>query len=76
MMLFGEFVKKGGDYLKEKQARKKFVRYKDGAERYSLGIQNFMKIAKEAGAVRKIRGTVLVNTEKLDEYIDSFEVRE
>lgn len=35
-----------------------------------------MKIAKEAGAVRKIRGTVLVNTEKLDEYIDSFEVRE
>lgn len=57
-------------------SNKKFVRYKDGAELYSLGIQNFMKIAKEAGAVRKIRGTVLVNTEKLDEYIDSFEVRE
>ena len=62
--------------MAEKQARKKFVRYKDGAELYSLEIQNFMKIAKEAGAVRKIRGTVLVNTEKLDEYIDSFEVRE
>ena len=57
-------------------SNRKFVRYKDGAELYSLGIQNFMKIAKEAGAVRKIRGTVLVNTEKLDEYIDSFEVRE
>ena len=62
--------------MAEKQARKKFVRYKDGAELNSLGIQNFMKIAKEAGAVRKIRGTVLVNTEKLDEYIDSFEVKE
>ena len=62
--------------MADKQARKKFVRYKDGAELYSLGIQNFMKIAKEAGAVRKIRGTVLVNTEKLDEYIDFFEVRE
>jgi len=62
--------------MAEKQARKKFVRYKDVAELYSLGIQNFMKIAKEAGAVRKIRETVLVNTEKLDEYIDSFEVRE
>ena len=60
----------------EKQTRKKFVRYKDGAELYSLGIQTFMKIAKEAGAVRKIRGTVLVNIEKLDEYIDSFEVKE
>lgn len=58
--------------MAEKQARKKFVRYKDGAELYSLGIQNFMKIAKETKAVRK----VLVNTEKLDEYIDSFEVRE
>ena len=62
--------------MADKQTQKKFVRYKDGVELYSLGIQNFMKIAKEAGAVRKIRGTVLVNTEKLDEYIDSFEVRE
>ena len=61
---------------KQKLANKKFVRYKDGAELYSLGIQNFMKIAKEAGAVRKIRGTVLVNIEKLDEYIDSFEIKE
>lgn len=61
---------------KQSLSNKKFVRYKDGAELYSLGIQNFMKIAKEAGAVRKIRGTVLVNIEKLDEYIDSFEVRE
>ena len=62
--------------MADKQARKKFVRYKDGAELYSLRIQNFMKIVKEAGAVRKIRGTVLVNIEKLDEYIDSFEVKE
>lgn len=61
---------------KQSLSNKKFVRYKEGAELYSLGIQNFMKIAKEAGAVRKIRGTVLVNIEKLDEYIDSFEVRE
>ena len=61
---------------KQKLTNKKFIRYKDGAELYSLGIQNFMKIAKEAGAVRKIRGTVLVNIEKLDEYIDSFEVKE
>lgn len=61
---------------KQSLSNKKFVRYKDGAELYSLGIQNFMKIAKEAGAVRKIRGTVLVNTEKLDENIDSFEVKE
>ena len=62
--------------MTDKLTRKKYVRYKDGAELYSLGIQNFMKIAKEAGAVRKICGTVLVNTEKLDEYIDSFEVKE
>ena len=61
---------------KQSLSNKKFIRYKDGAELYSLGIQNFMKIAKEAGAVRKIRGTVLVNIEKLDEYIDSFEVKE
>lgn len=29
---------------------KKFVRYKEGAERYSMGLHSFIDIAKEAGA--------------------------
>ena len=52
--------------------RKKFVRYPEGAEIYSLGIQSFMKIAKEAHAVYKIRNIALVNTEILDAYLEAF----
>ena len=51
---------------------KKYVRYAEGAERYSMGIQTFMKLAKEAKAVRKINQIVLVNTEALDKYIECF----
>lgn len=57
---------------KNAESSKKYVRYKEGAERYSMGIQSFMKIAKEAKAVRKIRNMVLVNTEELDKYLECF----
>ena len=49
---------------------KKWVRYDEGARIYSIGIQSFMQLAKEAGAVYHIRRMCLVNTEKLDEYIE------
>ena len=52
--------------------KKKYVRYAEGAERYSMGIQTFMKLAKEAKAVRKINQIVLVNTEAFDKYIECF----
>ena len=34
-----------------KRYAKKFVRYLEGAERYSLSLSEFQKLAKEAGAV-------------------------
>lgn len=33
---------------------KKYVRYNEGADLYSMGIHGFTDLAKEAGAVRKI----------------------
>jgi len=50
--------------------KKKWVRYKEGALLYSMGINSFMELAKEAKAVYRIRRMVLVNTEKLDEHIE------
>ena len=49
----------------------KFVRYKEGADLYSIGIHGFQQLAKEAGAVRKINGVCLVNVEVLNEYIET-----
>ena len=51
-------------------SRKKWVRYKEGAVMYSMGIHSFMDLAKEAGATYHVKGIVLVNTEKLDEYLE------
>ena len=52
--------------------RKKFVRYAEGATLYSLGIHTFREVAKEANAVYRVKRCVLVNTEKVDEYLENF----
>ncbi len=51
---------------------KKFVRYDEGAALYSLGLHTFQEIAKEAGAIYKVKRCVLVNTTKVDEYLENF----
>lgn len=52
--------------------RNKFVRYDEGAELYSMGLHTFQNLAKDAGAVYRIKGIVLVNTELVDEYLEAF----
>lgn len=48
----------------------KYVRYKQGAEMYSMSQRKFETLAKEAGATYKIGQLVLVNLEILDHYIE------
>lgn len=52
--------------------KKKFVRYQEGAELYSMGLHTFEELAKEAGAIYQIRRVVLVNLEIFEEYLDTF----
>ena len=52
--------------------RKKFVRYAEGAQLYSLGLHTFPEIAKEANAVYRVKRCILVNTDKVDEYLENF----
>ena len=52
--------------------QKKFVRYDEGAALYSLGLHTFQEIAKEAGAIYNVKRCVLVNTAKVDEYLENF----
>lgn len=60
--------------LEEKVAtgKKKFVRYAEGAALYSLGLHTFQEVARDANAVYKVKRCVLVNTEKVDEYLENF----
>ncbi|WP_242830348.1 DUF6462 family protein [Butyrivibrio sp. AE3009] len=55
-----------------KEGKKKYVRYAEGAELYSMGRHTFEALAKEAQATRKVKGVVLCNTEKIDAFIESF----
>ena len=55
-----------------KDGRKKFVRYDEGAVLYSMGYQTFRKLAIEAEAVYHIKGFVLVNTDIIDDFLESF----
>ena len=54
------------------EKKKKYVRYAEGAQLYSMGLHSFENLAKDAGAVRKVKGVVLVNLEKVDAFIESF----
>ena len=60
------------DVEKTKAATKKFVRYKEGAERYSIGLTKFQALAKEAGAVYKIDKIALVNCDLFEKYLETF----
>ena len=47
--------------------KKKFVRYKEGAELYSISQKKFEQLAKDAGATYKVGKAVLVNCRLLDD---------
>lgn len=58
--------------MKNKVNHKRFVRYKEGPELYSMCQTKFEEMAKEAGAVYKLNKLVLVNCDILDEYLETF----
>ena len=60
------------DKKTERLYMKKFVRYREGAERYSMGLSKFQQLAREASAVYKIDNIVLVNCEVFEAYLETF----
>ena len=69
-------TEQGKSVKKSKEMKKKFVRYKEGAELYSIGLTKFQELAKEAGAVYKIDKVVLVNCERFEKFLETFRVWE
>ena len=55
-----------------KRMAKRFVRYQEGAELYSLDLTKFQELAKEAKAVYKIDKVALVNCEIFEKYLETF----
>lgn len=62
--------------MQRKVDRKRFVRYKEGAELYSMCQSKFEKMAKDAGAIYKLNKLVLVNCDIFEEYLETFRIKE
>ena len=59
----------------KKVEKKRLVRYKEGAEMYSMGMKKFQTLAKDAGAILKIDRMVLVDLDIFDQYLETFRVQ-
>lgn len=66
----------GRSKMQQRVNKKRFVRYKEGAEMYSMCQSKFEQMAKEAGATYKLNKLVLVNCDIFEEYLESFRIIE
>ena len=62
------------DSRTKKTNNKRFVRYSEGAEMYSMSTSKFMQLAKDAKACYKVNQLVLVNLDIIDEYLETFHI--
>ena len=59
------------DSRTKKTNNKRFVRYSEGAEMYSMSVSKFMQLAKDAKACYKVNQLGLANLEIIDAYIET-----
>lgn len=59
----------------KKMDKKRLVRYKEGAAMYSMGMNKFQTLAKDAGAILKIDRMVLVDLDLFEQYLETFRVK-
>lgn len=52
--------------------QKSFITYREGCDYYDLTEEVMTRLAKEVGATIRIGRIVMIDTEILDKYIDSF----
>lgn len=64
-----------GNVYGEEMAEVKAIMDKEGAEMYSMGMNKFQTLAKDAGAILKIDRMVLVDLDVFDQYLESFRVK-
>lgn len=60
------------NYEAGKRRARKYARYREGAAIYNMGLTKFSQLAREAKAVYKVDGIVLVNTEIFDKFLEGF----
>lgn len=64
------------DNRTKKTNNKRFVRYPEGAEMYSMSLSKFQQLAKDAKACYKMNRLVFVNVDILNEYLETFHIED
>lgn len=59
---------------KPDKTKKKWMRCKEAIERYGVSRPTVMNWAVDSGALLRIDATILIDTEVLDNYVESFRV--
>ena len=55
-----------------KRLWRQFLRYKDAEIVYSIQHKKLLEMASKAGAIYRIDGTVLINRDLFDQYLEQF----
>ena len=55
---------------RNRSLRRQFLKYKDAEIVYSLTHRKLLEMADEAGAIYRIDGTVLINREIFDDFLE------
>ena len=55
-----------------KRLRRQYLRYKDAEIVYSIQHKKLLEMANKAGAIYQIDGTVLINRDIFDRYLEQF----
>ena len=61
-----------GGAVQRREFRLKYLRYKDAEIVYSIQHKKLLEMAGKAGAIYRIDGTVLINRDIFDQYLEQF----
>lgn len=53
---------------------RKYIRYKDAVDLYSIGDRTLRKLAKEAEVVRKVGGIAMINVADFERYLEQYHI--
>ena len=69
-----DFFKTGKDQAAKKNSTKKWLRCKEATLRYGVSRPTIMSWAKVSGSLLRIEDTILIDSEKMDDFIESFRI--
>ena len=55
-----------------KPRERRFMRYREAAAHYGIGLSKMQKLAREAKSTYRVDGIVLVNMDKFERFLEAF----